>query len=193
MWSPLYKKDRIAFENVQRRATILVRACKNLSYPERLRKLGLPTLEYRRQRADMVQVYKILNDIDKVDKAKLFSMATYNRTRGHPLKLFKERPRLNVRANSFSNRVTNTWNQLPEDIVMAPSLNAFKGRSNKHWSSHPYKFTASCYDPGVTCSRVPQPLIYVNNHQFYNSKNHSSSIHCSSNIEFSSWATLPHD
>ena len=150
MWSPLYKKDRIAIENVQRRATRLVRACKNLSYPERLRKLGLPTLEYRRQRADMVQVYKILNDIDKVDKAKLFSMATYNRTRGHPLKLFKERVRLNVRANSFSNRVTNTWNQLPEDIVMAPSLNAFKGRLNKYWSSHPYKFTASCYEPGTT-------------------------------------------
>ena len=51
----------------------------------------------------MVQVYKILNDIDKVDKAKLFSMATYNRTMGHPFKLFKERPPLNVRANSFRN------------------------------------------------------------------------------------------
>ena len=72
VWSPLYKKDRIAIENVQRRATRLVRACKNLSYPERLRKLGLPTLEYRRQTADMVQVYKILNDIDKVDKANCF-------------------------------------------------------------------------------------------------------------------------
>ena len=90
VWSPLYKKDRIASENVQRRVTRLVRACKNLSYPGRLRKLGLPTLEYRRQRADMVQVCKILNDIDKVDKAKLFSMATYNRTRIHPLKLFKK-------------------------------------------------------------------------------------------------------
>ena len=98
----------------------------------------------------MVQVYKILNDIDKVDKAKLFSMATYNRTRGHPLKLFKERPRLNVRANSFSKCVTNTLNQLPEDIVMAPSLNALKGRLNKYWSSHPYKFTALCYEPGTT-------------------------------------------
>ena len=98
----------------------------------------------------MVQVYKILNGIDKVDKAKLFSMETYNRTRGHPLKLFKERPRLNVRANSFSNRVTNTWNQLPEDIVMAPSLNAFKGRLNKYRSSHTYKFTASCYETGTT-------------------------------------------
>ena len=61
--SSSYKKDRIATENIQRSATRLVRACKNL-YPERLMKLGLPTLEYRRQRADMVQVYKILNDID---------------------------------------------------------------------------------------------------------------------------------
>ena len=74
----------------------------------------------------MVQVYKILNDIDKVDKAKLFSMATYYRTRGHPLNLFKERQQLNVRANSFSNRVMNTWNQLPEDIAMAPSFRAGK-------------------------------------------------------------------
>ena len=87
IWSPLYKKDRISIENVQRRATKLVRACKNLSYPERLRKLGLPTLEYRRQRADIIQVYKILNDIDKVDKNKLFSVITYNRTRGHPKKV----------------------------------------------------------------------------------------------------------
>ena len=79
------KKDRIEIENVQRRVTRLVRACKILSYPERLRKLGLPTLEYRRQRADMYQVYKILNDIDKVDKDKLFSMATYNRNKGQNL------------------------------------------------------------------------------------------------------------
>ena len=50
IWSPLYKKDKIIIENIQRRATKLVDSCKNLSYPERLRKLGLPTLEYRRER-----------------------------------------------------------------------------------------------------------------------------------------------
>ena len=49
IWSPLYKKDKIIIENVQRRATKLVASCKNLSYPEKLRKLGLPTLEYRRE------------------------------------------------------------------------------------------------------------------------------------------------
>ena len=72
LWSPLYKKDRIIIENVQRRATRLVRSRNNLSCPERLRKLGLPALEYRRLRADIVQVYKILNNIDKVDTTNCF-------------------------------------------------------------------------------------------------------------------------
>ncbi len=58
VWSPLYKKDKIAIENVQRRATKLLCNLRNKSYSERLRSLGLPTLEYRRTRADMVEVYK---------------------------------------------------------------------------------------------------------------------------------------
>ena len=103
--------------------------CKNLSYSERLRKLhvGLPELEYGRIRADVIQVYKILNGIDMVDKDKLFQLATYIRQRrGHPLKLYKERSRMNVRANSFSNHVKNTWHELPDNVVMAPSVNSFK-------------------------------------------------------------------
>ena len=47
------------------------------TYPERLKALGLPTLEYRREKPDMVQVYKIMNDIDKVNKDKLFTMSQY--------------------------------------------------------------------------------------------------------------------
>ena len=111
---PLCKKDKIIIENVQRRATKQVASCKNLSYPERLRNLGLPSLEYRRERPDMIQVYKILNDIDIVEKDKLFTRAHYTATRGHSFKLHKKRSRLNGLANNFSNRVVNTWNNLPE-------------------------------------------------------------------------------
>ena len=68
----------------------LVSSCKNLSYTERLQKLGLPTLEYRRERADMIQTYKILHGIDNVDKDKLFTMAQYHATRGHSFKLQKK-------------------------------------------------------------------------------------------------------
>ena len=52
IWSPLYKKDKVIIENVQRRGTL-----KDLPYEARLRKLGLPILEYRRERADQIQVY----------------------------------------------------------------------------------------------------------------------------------------
>ena len=81
IWSPLYKKDKITLENIQRRATRLIPAMKGKTYPERLKRLGLPTLEYRRERADMVEVYKIMNDIDLANKDKLFQMATFQGTR----------------------------------------------------------------------------------------------------------------
>ena len=148
VWSPVFKKDRIAIENVQRRATKLVRCISHLPYSERLRALGLPSLEYRRERADVIQVYKILHDIDKVDKNKLFTLSGYTATRSHSLKLFKRRSRLKIRANSFSNRVVDAWNSLPEQVVQAPSLNCFKSRLNNWWKNHPAKFNPSCYIPG---------------------------------------------
>ena len=146
--SPVFKKDRIAIENVQRRATKLVRCILHLPYSERLRALGLPSLEYRRERADVIQVYKILHNIDKVDKNKLFTLSGYTATRGHSLKLFKRRSRLKIRANSFSNRVVDVWNSLPEQVVQAPSLYCFKSRLNNWWKHHPAKFNPSCYIPG---------------------------------------------
>ena len=91
-----------------------------------------------------MEVYKILNNIDLVNKEKLFQMAAYRSTRGHPFKLFKRRARLNVRAKSFSLRVIDNWNMLPASVVTAPSIESFKSRLNRH----PSKFTASCYTPG---------------------------------------------
>ena len=96
----------------------------------------------------VIQVYKIMHGIDKVDKDKFFTVYRYSATRGHSLKLFKKRSRLLVRANSFSNRVVDSWNSLTEDIVNAPSLNAFKSRLKRFWRGHPYKFSPSCYSPG---------------------------------------------
>ena len=68
VWSPMFKKDQILLENVQLRATRLVKCLKHLSYEDRLKTLGMPSLEYRRERSDMIQVYKIMHGIDKVDK-----------------------------------------------------------------------------------------------------------------------------
>ena len=61
VWSPLRKKDVNTLENVQRRATKLIPGLRDLSYPERLRNIDIPTLAYRRLRGDMVELYKIIS------------------------------------------------------------------------------------------------------------------------------------
>ncbi|XP_069103772.1 uncharacterized protein [Argopecten irradians] len=59
VWTTNTKKDKITLEKVQRRATKLIKNIRNKSYPERLLDLGLPTLEYRRLRSDMVEVFLV--------------------------------------------------------------------------------------------------------------------------------------
>ncbi|KAK3089449.1 hypothetical protein FSP39_003702 [Pinctada imbricata] len=146
IWSVIYKKDSIAIENVQRRATKLLDNIKNLSYSERLKHLGLPSLEYRRLRADMIETFRILNNIDKVDQAKLFPLNT-NPTRGHEKKIFKRHNRTNIRKFCFTHRVVDTWNSLPASVVDAKNVNSFKNKLNAHWKGFYLKFNPNCYEP----------------------------------------------
>ena len=60
VWSVANKKEAIIIENVQRRATRLIKEIQHLSYGNRLKHLGLPTLQYRRIRADVVETFKII-------------------------------------------------------------------------------------------------------------------------------------
>ena len=71
------------------------------TYGDRLRNLGLPTLQYRRIRADLVETYKIINNIDKVDCTNIFPIRKTN-TRGHKHKILKKHCRTNRRKYSFS-------------------------------------------------------------------------------------------
>ena len=57
IWSPHKQKYKDEIENVQRRATKQINRLKDLSYPERLKRLNLPTLAYRRIRGDMIKMY----------------------------------------------------------------------------------------------------------------------------------------
>ncbi len=117
-----------------------------MPYHSRLRIIGLPTLEYRRVRADMVHMYKIIHDIDKIGKDKQFTMSAYTATRGNSFMFFKKRARPGVRKNTFSHRVVDTWNSLPDSVILAPSVNSFKGKLNKFWEGHPLKCNAVCYE-----------------------------------------------
>ena len=62
------KKHVKTVERVQRLATRMIPGFKELDYEERLRKLGLTTLEERRTRGDKITIYKLVNKIDILDK-----------------------------------------------------------------------------------------------------------------------------
>ena len=95
--------------------------------PERLAIiLQLPSLEHRRIRGDMIDIYKYLHGIYNTDNPK-FQLQDNSITRGHCLKLTKGRSRLQVRSNFFTERlVVNVWNILLELAVMAASVDSSK-------------------------------------------------------------------
>ena len=139
IWSPHLKKDITLIENVQRRASKLVPGLKHLPYQSRLEQLGLPTLRFRRHRGDMIEVFKILNTYSS-DPASILKQSTSTNTRGHSFKLQKYGSRLNSRHYSFSQRVINHWNNLPDDVVTATNINTFKNRLDRVWHKHPAKY-----------------------------------------------------
>ena len=61
VWAPYKVKDKNLVESVQRHFTKVIIGMKDLDYPQRLEKLNLPSLEFRRLRGDMIEVYKILH------------------------------------------------------------------------------------------------------------------------------------
>ena len=125
VWSPYLKKDILSIGKVQRRVTKMIPSISALTYEERLKRTGLISLENRRLRADLLEVFKILKGFVKVDPATHFSMSD-RRSRGHTLKLEKPRARLELRRHFFSNRVIDAWNSLPGHMVEATSTNMFK-------------------------------------------------------------------
>lgn len=140
IWSPFRKGYIKKLESIQRNATRQINGFKNLDYSQRLKKLELPTLYFRRLRGDMIECYKILHSIYDPEVGPVLQKSEGN-LRGNELKLFKKRTlNLDLRKNFFTNRVVEPWNSLPNEVVKAPSLNAFKSRLDKHWAQHPYKY-----------------------------------------------------
>ena len=119
---PQYVKHEKMLEAVQRRETRLVPKITNKEYPERLQKLKLPSLAYRRRRGDMIEVYKYTHKVP-VQPVEV----ELRRTRGHFYKLLKKSSSTSL-------------------VVTAPSVNAFKCRLDAHWDDLKYVVDFPAHD-----------------------------------------------
>ena len=139
IWQPYLKYNTDAVERVQRRATKIVSSLKELSYTNRLKKLGLETLDYRRKRADLLETFRILNGTHEVDQSchcsicpnkQMFSPSLSTSTRGHDKKLQIQQA-TGPRKHFFATRVAKSWNSLSQKAVSSPSVNSFKHHLSK--------------------------------------------------------------
>jgi endonuclease/exonuclease/phosphatase family metal-dependent hydrolase len=138
-WHPHLRKHIDAIENVQRRATRLIPGMSDLSYPERLEALDLPTLAYRRLRGDMIETFKILTERYDNEVCGDLLRPNLRQSRGHNLKLYKPQARTDIKKFSFTHRIVEPWNSLPAHVIEAPSTKAFEARLDRHWNDLPLK------------------------------------------------------
>jgi len=119
----------------QEEATKMIRGLEPLSYEERLRELGLFSLEKRRLWGDLIAAFQYLKGACKKDGDRLFSTACCDKTRGNGFKLKEGRFRLDTRKKFFTMKVMKLWHRFPREVVDAPSPETFKARLDRALSN----------------------------------------------------------
>ena len=140
MESPSCQKELL--ENVQKRATKLFPGLSELSYPDRLRKLNLPTLAYRHVRGDMIQVYKMTCKTGGYDNTfpSILTAEAKNDLRGHSKKLSTKRFNNVIGKYFFSHHIMRLWNSLPKSAVKADDIIAFERELDWYWENQQLKY-----------------------------------------------------
>jgi len=146
VWSPAGKGTVKDIESVQRAATKQVPGLQRLSYPDRLRRLKLPTLKHRRRRGDLIEMFKMVSGAYDTDGIPSFEKVVANSlTRGHCYKIRRPISKTALGHNRFTSRIVNDWNFLPDDVVGSPTMNTFKNRLDKYFENDP-----SVFDPDLS-------------------------------------------
>jgi ribonuclease P/MRP protein subunit RPP40 len=153
-WSPWLEADKAVLEKIQQRAVSMVSGLKGTTYEEKLKELGLTSLEERRHQIDMTQTFKIIRSFDKVSSSTWFqhvdTSVRTTRSAADPLNLKPQAVRLDLRRNFFSNRAVDGWNLVPSDIKNARTVHVFKKsyqNTERRWWEPPNKMQRM--DPAI--------------------------------------------
>ena len=131
-WAPFTVADKEVLENVQKRAVKMISGLQG-TYEEKLKSVGLVTLEENRVRGDMIEMYKMMTGKGNIDFRKFFELAPLREgavnTRGNSGYMNVVEPSMcrdKVRRNFFSQRCPKTWNSLPDDVKRVGTVDGFK-------------------------------------------------------------------
>ena len=107
----------------------MIRGLEHLLYKDRLRELGLFSLEKKRLQGDLIAAFRYLKGAFKQEGSQLFERVGNSRTRGNGFNLKEGRFRLDIRERFFTERVVRCWNSCSKRLWMpCPSLEVFKAR-----------------------------------------------------------------
>ena len=126
-WRPYLQQDINNIEGVQRRMTKMMREVEEEEYEQRMKTTKLMSLEMRRLKSDLIEVYTIMHNLEGLKREDFFPLRSAGR-RGHQYTITKQYSHLNSRKYFFSQRVVNQWNRLPSTTVCAETVNRFKNQ-----------------------------------------------------------------
>ena len=132
-------------EKVQKRAVNMVAGMKSKNYADKLKEVGLTSLEERRSRGDMLQTFRIINEVDNVEAETWFTFAservrdgaTSTRHSRDTTTLVQGDSKHELRRNFFSQRVPNQWNSLPQATRQQTTVLGFKAAYDGTNLRHP--------------------------------------------------------
>ena len=79
----------------------------------------------------MIQVFNIIKNNVNLDSSLFFCFSNIP-TKGHPFKLYKPTCNRDICQDAFSQRVINSWNSIPVEVVSATSVNYSKELLDMH-------------------------------------------------------------
>ena len=142
VWNPRLLGDLKSLEKVQRRATKILTMFSKPSYDQRLAELGLTRLKDRRDRGDLIQMFKIMKGLEVVKWEKDLNIKerTIRHNLSYSRESFKSRAKNDFASFAeerlkwpffFVNKVASSKNDLPPNMINSSSLNSFKATLDK--------------------------------------------------------------